>query len=73
MAQSKLQNQITIKIFEDKGSIDFKSEPSGFQLMAAKIILDELIDFHFTAPEKAELAIRVYNQIQNVEEVYKNV
>lgn len=71
MAQSKLKNQITIKIYEDRGSIDFKDEPSGFQLMAAKIILEELIDFHFTAPERAELATRVYNQIQNVEEVYK--
>lgn len=73
MAQSKLQNQITIKIYEDKGSIVFKSEPSGFQLMAAKIILEELIDFHFTAQEKAELAIRVYKQIHNVEEVHKDV
>lgn len=70
MAQSKLQNQITIKIYEDKGSIVFKSEPSVFQLMAAKIILEELIDFHFTAQEEA---IRVYKQIHNVEEVHKDV
>ena len=73
MAQSKLQNQITIKIYEDKGNIVFKSEPSGFQMMAAKIILEEFIDFHFTAREQARLAMKVYDQIQNVEEVYKDV
>lgn len=64
-------NVITIRIGEDKGSIDFKEEPSGFQLMAARIILQELLDFHFTMPEQAILATRVYDQIQNVEEVYK--
>ena len=63
-------NVITIRIGEDKGSIDFKEEPSGFQLMAARIILQELLDFHFTMPEQAILATRVYDQIQNVEEVY---
>ena len=62
-------NTITVKIWEDKGSIDFKADPSGFQLMAAKIILQEFLDFHFTQPEQAQLAVRVYNQIQNVEEV----
>lgn len=66
-------NVITIKIYEDKGSIKLKEYPSGFQLMAAKIILQELLDFHYTAPEQAILATRVYNQIENIEEVYKDV
>ena len=41
--------------------------------MAAKIILQEFLDFHFTQPEQAQLAVKVYNQIQNVEEVGKYV
>lgn len=69
MAQSKLRNKITISIYEDKGKIEFKEQPTGFQLMAAKLILHESIDFNFTAREQAKLAMRVYDEIHNVEEV----
>ena len=68
MAQSKWKNKITISIGEDKGRIDFKEHPTGFQLMTAYIILGETIDFHFTGPERAQLALQVYERIQNVEE-----
>ena len=69
MAQSKLKNKITISIYEDKGKIEFKEHPTGFQLMTAKLILQETIDFNFTVREQTKLALRVYDEIQNVEEV----
>ena len=69
MAQSKWSNKITISIGEDKGRIDFKEHPTGFQLMAAYLILKETIDFHFTGPEQARLALEVYDRVENVEEV----
>ena len=69
MAASKLKNKIIISIFDDKGKIDFKEHPTGFQLMAAYLILKETIDFHFTAPEQAKLMLDVYERIENVEEV----
>lgn len=69
MGTSKLKNKITISIYEDKGKIEFKEHPTGFQLMAAMLILQETIDFNFTAREKNELAVHVYDEIQNVEEV----
>lgn len=37
--------------------------------MAAKLILQETIDFNFTIREQTKLALRVYDEIQNVEEV----
>jgi hypothetical protein len=61
-------NRITITIKDDRGKIDFKKHPTGFQLMAAYLILKEVIDFHFTAPEQAKLALEVYERIENVEE-----
>ena len=69
MAQSKLRNQITIKIYEDTGKIEFKNQPTGFELMTAKLILDECLSFEFDAPYLAQLAVQVYQKIQNVEEV----
>ena len=69
MAQSKLKNKIIISIYEDKGKIEFKEHPTGFQLMAAKIILQENLDFNFMARDQVKLALRVYDEIQNVEEV----
>lgn len=69
MAQSKWSNKITISIGEDKGRIDFKDHPTGFQLMAAYLILKETIDSHFTGPEQAVLMSQVYDRIENVEEV----
>lgn len=73
MAASKSKEQkITITIGDDRGKIDFKDHPTGFQLMAAKIILQEVLDFHFTGPEQARLALEVYERIENVEEVPYN-
>ena len=70
MAASKLKEQkITITIKDNNGKIDFKEHPTGFQLMAAKIILQEVLDFHFTGPEQARLALEAYDRIENVEEV----
>ena len=68
MAATKLKNRITINIYDDKGEIKFKEHPTGFELMTAHLILKETLDFHFTGPEQAELALRVYREIQNVEE-----
>lgn len=62
-------NKITITIKDNKGKIDFKEHPTGFQLMTAFLILKETIDFHFTGPEQAKLALEVYDRIENVEEV----
>lgn len=62
-------NKITITIKDNKGKIDFKEHPTGFQLMAAYLILKETLDFHFTSPEQANLALEVYSKIENVEEV----
>lgn len=61
-------NKITITIGDDKGKIDFKEHPTGFQLMTAYMILKEVLDFHFTGPEQARLALEVYERIENVEE-----
>ena len=70
MAASRLSRQkITITIKDNKGKIDFKEHPTGFQLMAAYLILKKTIDFHFTGPEQANLALEVYSKIENVEEV----
>lgn len=70
MAVSKSSGQkITITIKDNKGKIDFKEHPTGFQLMTAYLILKETLDFHFTGPEQAQLALKVYGQIENVEEV----
>ena len=69
MAAQKWQNKITISIGEDKGRIDFKDHPTGFQLMAAYLILKETIDLHFTGSEQADLMRQVYDRIENVEEV----
>lgn len=70
MAASKSKSQkITITISNDKGKIDFKEHPTGFQLMAAYLILKETLDFHFTGPEQAQLMLDVYERIENVEEV----
>lgn len=70
MAVSKSKEQkITITIKDDKGKIDFKEHPTGFQLMAAYLVLKETLDFHFTGPEQANLALEVYSKIENVEEV----
>lgn len=73
MAASGLKNKITISIYDDKGKIDFKEHPTGFQLMTAYIILREALDFHFTGPEQARLALEVYERIENVEEYPYNV
>lgn len=62
-------NVITITIAKDHGKIDFKNHVTGFELMTAYIILKENIDFHFTGPEQAKLALQVYDRIENVEEV----
>lgn len=62
-------NKITITIKDNKGKIDFKEHPTGFQLMAAYLILKETIDFHFTGPEQAHLMLEVYERIENAEEV----
>lgn len=70
MAASKSSGQkITITIKDDKGKIDFKEHPTGFQLMAAYLILKETLDFSFTGPEQAKLMLDVYERIENVEEV----
>ena len=61
--------KITITIKDNKGKIDFKEHPTGFQLMAAYLILKETLDFHFTGPEQAQLMLDVYERIENVEEV----
>ena len=53
----------------NKGKIDFKEHPTGFPLMAAYLILKGTVDFHFTGPEQAKLALEVYEKIENVEEV----
>ena len=66
MAQSKLRNQITIKIYENTGKIEFKNPPTGFELMTAKIVLEETIDFYFNGPEKAKLALQVYDRIEGL-------
>ena len=69
MAVSKSKSQkITITISNDNGKIDFKEHPTGFQLMAAYIILQEVLDFHFTGPEQARLTLEVYEKIETVEE-----
>jgi hypothetical protein len=69
MGVSKSNEQkITITIKDNKGKIDFKEHPTGFQLMAAYLILKETLDFHFTGPEQARLALEVYEKIENVEE-----
>ena len=69
MAASKSNGQkITITIKDNKGKIDFKEHPTGFQLMAAYLILKETLDFRFTGPEQARLALEVYEKIENVEE-----
>ena len=73
MAASGLKNKITISIYDDKGKIDFKEPPTGFQLMTAYIILRDALDFHFTGPEQARLALEVYERIENVEEYPYNV
>lgn len=67
------ENKITITIKENKGKIEFENHPTGFQLMTAYIILKEAIDFHFTGPEQARLALEVYERIENVEEYPYNV
>ena len=41
--------------------------------MTAYIILREALDFHFTGPEQARLALEVYERIENVEEYPYNV
>ena len=61
--------KITITIKDNKGKIDFKEHPTGFQLMTAYLILKETLDFNFTGPEQAQLALKVYGQIENIEEV----
>lgn len=69
MGVSGSKNKITISIGDNKGKIEFKEHPTGFQLMTAYIILKEMIDFHLTGPEQARLAVEVYERIENVEEV----
>ena len=59
----------TITFKGDKGKIDFKEPPTGFQIMAAYLILKETLDFHFTGLEQARLALEVYEKIENVEEI----
>jgi len=70
MAASKSKEQkITLTIKDNKGKIEFKEHPTGFQLMATYLILKEMLDFHFTGPEQARLALEAYEKIENVEEV----
>ena len=74
MAQSKSKKKpkltITINIFEDHASMNFSDNPTYGQLYAAKIILDECIDFNcpdlFT---RAQAMLWVAEHIENVEEV----
>ena len=69
MAASKSKEQkITITFKDDRGKIDLKEHPTGFQLMAAYLILKETLDFYFTGPEQARLALEVYEKIENVVE-----
>lgn len=70
MAQSKLKSRrITIDIGEVTGNINFPDNLTLFDLMAASVILEHVMDNNFTAEQQARARVKVYERIENVEEI----
>lgn len=70
MAQLKSKSRrITIDIGEVTANINFPNNLTLFDLMAAYVILEHVMDNNFTAEQQARTRVKVYEHIENVEEV----
>ena len=70
MAQLKSRSRrITINIGEVKGSINFPENLTLFDLMAASVILEHVLDNNFSREQQARARVKVYERIENVEEI----
>ena len=66
-----MDNKIVITLKDSKKQIDFESNPTLFELVATKLIIDEVIEHNFHKSEVYEALHHVYNLISDVEEVIR--
>ena len=66
-----MDNKIVITLKDSKEQINFESNPTLFELVATKLIIEEVIEHNFHKSEVYEAFFHVYNLISDVEEVIR--
>ena len=66
-----MDNKIVITLKDSKKQINFESNPTLFELVATKLIIEEVIEHNFHKSEVYETLHHVYNLISDVEEVIR--
>lgn len=67
-----MDNVITITLKEDRQKkIEFESNPTLFELVAAKLIIDECLEHNFNKGDILYAISTIYQRLENVEEVIR--
>lgn len=68
-----MDNVITVTLKEDQQKrIEFESNPTLFELIAVKLIVDEVLEHNFNKSDILYALPEVYNRLENVEEVRRD-